>query len=127
RGSHGLDLGTAIDITLIDQQPTKIPMAIKGPVVINGQPQGALLFGRSSSGIKGLFLFPGVIDTDCTGEICIVAQAMFLPIHIPRGSRIAQLVPVPLLTAEMRSTGEIERGEAGFCSTGGLALLTIPM
>ncbi|NWV61264.1 POK9 protein, partial [Malurus elegans] len=98
RGSLGLDLATAIDITLIDQRPTKIPTAIKGPVIINGEPQGALLLDHSSSGIKGLFIFPVVIDADYTGEICIVAQTMFPRIHIPRGSRIAQLVPVPQLT-----------------------------
>ncbi|NXU14773.1 POK9 protein, partial [Pardalotus punctatus] len=128
RGSLGLDLATTVDVTLIDQQPCKISTAVQGPVKINGHAYGALLLGRSSSGIKGLFVLPGLIDSDFTGEISIVAQTLFPPIHIPKGSKIAQLIPIPHLTAEMQKVGQsIECGNVGFGSTGGLVTLTVPM
>ncbi|NWV30453.1 POK9 protein, partial [Origma solitaria] len=117
RGSLGLDLATAIDVTLIDQRPCKIPTAIRGPVTIDGHAHGALLLGRSSSGLKGLFILPGLIDADFTGEIFIVAQTSFPPIHIPKGSRIAQLVPLSQLTAAMQKVTHLtERGDKGFGS-----------
>ncbi|NXM67625.1 POK9 protein, partial [Serilophus lunatus] len=125
-GSLGLDLESAIDITLIDSRPTKIPTGVRGPILINGQPQGALLLGRSSSGLKGLFVLPRVIDSDCC-EINIVAQTSFPPLHIWKGSRIAQLVPVPQLTACMKALSPRDPGTGGFGSTGGMALLTVPM
>ncbi|NWZ21789.1 POK9 protein, partial [Asarcornis scutulata] len=123
RGSLGLDLETAVEVTLIDQRPLKIPTTFKGPLLINRRPQGALLFGRSSSGLKGLFVLPGVIDADYNGIVQIVAQTSFPPIHIPKGSKIAQLVPVPVLTADLQTASEGERGSQGFGSTGGLVLL----
>ncbi|KFZ50337.1 hypothetical protein N338_07614, partial [Podiceps cristatus] len=126
-GSLRLDLGTAADVTLIDNHPQKIPTGTIGPITIKGQPQGALLLGRSSSGLKGLFVLRGVIDRDFTGEICIIAQTHFPPIHIPKGSRIAQLVPIPQLTSQMITDHAPTRGPAGFGSTGELALLTVPL
>ncbi|KFP69671.1 hypothetical protein N310_12755, partial [Acanthisitta chloris] len=126
-GSLGLDLATAVDVTLIDRHPVKVPSTFRGPLMINGQPQGTLLFGRSSSGLKGLFVFPGVIDADYTRVIQMVLQTDFPPMHIPTGSRIAQLVPVPVLTAAMHPAVEAERGDRGFGSTGGMALLTVPL
>ncbi|NXG67664.1 POK9 protein, partial [Hemiprocne comata] len=126
-GSLGLDLATAIDVTLIDNKPQKVPTGIKGPVIINEQAQGALLLGRSSSGLKGLFVLPGLIDRDYQGEISIVVQTHFPPMHIPKGSRIAQLVPMQQLTDAVTASSPCKRGTRGFGSTGELALLTIPM
>ncbi|NXU60322.1 POK9 protein, partial [Horornis vulcanius] len=120
RGSLGLDLATAIDVTLIDNRPQKVATGIKGPVVVDGQPHGALLLGCSSSGLQGLFILPGVIDCDFTGEICIIVQTNFPPVHIPKGSRIAQLVPLQQLTQRMTTDSTQFRGSSGFGSTGGL-------
>lgn len=85
------------------------------------------MLGRSSSGLQGLFILPGVIDCDFTGEIYIVVQTNFPPVHIPKGSRIAQLVPIQQLTQQMAAETAQFRGSSGFGSTGGLAMLTIPM
>lgn len=98
-----------------------------GPLVINNKPQGALLIGRSSSGVKGLFIFPGIIDADFTGTISIVVQTLFPPLHIPARSKIAQLVPLPHLTENMQAATSAHRGNQGFGSTGGLAMLTMAM
>lgn len=118
---------TAIDITLLDSRPQKVPTNIHGPITINGQTYGALLLGRSSSGIQGLFILPGVIDADYTGVISIVLQTNFPPIHVPAGSRIAQLVPVPQLTKDLHPCSEKARQNDGFGSTGGLTMLTMAM
>ncbi|NXS30579.1 POK9 protein, partial [Pomatostomus ruficeps] len=126
-GSLGLDLATAVAVTLIDSHPQKISTGVQGPVIINGVPQGALWLGRSSSGLKGLFVLPGVIDADYTGEIYIVVQTQFPPIYILAGSKIAQLVPVPQLTAQMQPDSTSECRESGFGSMGGLVMFTIPL
>ncbi|NXU60067.1 POK9 protein, partial [Turnix velox] len=126
-GSLGLDLESAVEITLIDQHPQRIPTAIYGPLVINGEAVGALLLGRSSSGLKGLMILPGVIDADYKGRIDTVAYTLFPPTHIPAGSRIAQLIPLQQLTKNMSSRTVKQRGIHGFGSTGPVAMLTMSM
>lgn len=127
RGSLGLDLATAVDITLIDAKPQKIATGICGPIIINGERQGALQLRRSSSRIKGIFVLPGVIDSDFEGEIYIVVQTLFPPIVIPKGSKIAQLVPLLQLTKGMTTGNQQIRGNRGFGSTGGLVMLSMPL
>ncbi|NXB59392.1 POK9 protein, partial [Struthidea cinerea] len=127
RGSLGLDLATSVDVTLVDRRPTKLGTGLHGPLIINGRPQGALLLGRSSSSIWGLFILPGIIDADYHGEIMIMAQTDFPPIYIPAGSKIAQLVPLPQLTTGLTPLIDQQRGSQGFGSTGPLALLTVPL
>ncbi|NXM13096.1 POK9 protein, partial [Ploceus nigricollis] len=126
-GSLSLDLATTIDVTLIDMKPVKIPTGIKGPVMHKEKPCGALLLGRSSAGLKGLFVLPGVIDADFTGEILIVAMTLYPPLTIPAGSKIAQLVPTLQLTEAASSIMHRQRGPDGFRSTGSMALLCLPM
>ncbi|NXB46919.1 POK9 protein, partial [Leucopsar rothschildi] len=125
-GSLGLDLAVTVDVTLIDNRPQKVPTGVKGPLIIGGQAHGALL-GWSSSSMKGLFVLPGHIDVDYNGEICIMAQTHFPPMYIPKGRRIAQLVPMQQLTVAMTPANKEEQGVKGFGSMGGLALLTPSM
>ncbi|NXF70456.1 POK9 protein, partial [Ciccaba nigrolineata] len=89
-------------------------------------PYGALLVGRSSSGLKGLFILSGVVDKDYVGEIQIILQTFFPPVYVPKGSRIARLVPLQQITDDRHPVSP-ERGSGGFGSTGGLALLTVPL
>ncbi|KFP98534.1 hypothetical protein N330_13068, partial [Leptosomus discolor] len=124
-GSLGLDLGTAVDTMLISNQLQRIPTTTNGPIMINGQAKGALLLGRSSAGLRGLIVIPGVIDADFSGNIQIVAYAMQPPVVIPRGSKIAQLVLMDNLAQGMADRQQQVRGDQGFGSTGGLALLTL--
>ncbi|NWR47326.1 POK9 protein, partial [Regulus satrapa] len=127
RGSLGLDLAATVDVTLIDNRPQKVSTGVKGPLIINGQAQSALHLGRSSSSLKGLFVLLGVIDSNFQGEICIIVQTQFPSMHIPKGSKFAQLVPLQQLTDAVAAGSTKERGVGGFGFTGGLALLTIPM
>ncbi|KFR05191.1 hypothetical protein N306_02194, partial [Opisthocomus hoazin] len=128
-GSLGLDLETAVAMTLIDNCPQKIPTVTVGPLIIDGTAVGALLIGRSSSGVKGLIILPGLIDADYTGQIVIVAHTPFPPTHIPARTRskVAQLIPLPHLAAAIPATSERTRGSAGFGSTGAAAMLTLAM
>ncbi|KFV02606.1 hypothetical protein N340_00514, partial [Tauraco erythrolophus] len=88
---------------------------------------GALLIGRSSTGLRGLIVLPGLIDADYTGNIQIVAYAMQPPMIIPKGSKIAQLIPLENLVKDMTQSITRLRGGQGFGSTGGLALLSLRM
>ncbi|KFR00703.1 hypothetical protein N306_02068, partial [Opisthocomus hoazin] len=126
-GSLGLDLETAVATTLIDTRPQKISTTSIGPLIINGTATGALLIGRSSSGLKGLIILPRLIDADYTGQIVIVAHTPFPPTHIPARSKVAQLIPVPHLAAAIPVTLERTRGSAGFGSTGAATMLTLAM
>ena len=120
-------MATAVDATLLDTKPTRIRTNVYGPVTINHEPIGALLIGRSSATMKGLQVLTGLIDKDYFGEVQIVVSAMFPPMHIPQGSRIAQLIPLPHLTVGVAPAKEQPRGYGAFGSTGSVVLLTVGM
>ncbi|NXX59937.1 POK9 protein, partial [Scopus umbretta] len=91
-GSAGLDLATAHTVTLLDSSVHLLPTKIAGPLPPRTQ---ALLLGRSSTTLSGLFVLPGVIDPDSNSEIKIMAWTPFPPCTVPEGSRIAQLILIP--------------------------------
>lgn len=78
---------------------------------------GALLVGRSSSGINGLVILPGVIDADYEGQIHIIAYTLQPPLTIQKGTRVAQLVVIQRHEATPCSTS-LNREGKGFGSTG---------
>ena len=90
-------------------------------------PEGyvGLVFARSGLATKR-GLAPankvGVIDSDYRGEIMVALHNHgSVPTEVLAGERVAQLVIVPYLTAEIEETdslSETERGEGGFGSTG---------
>ena len=82
-------------MTLTDSTVTLIPTGVMGPL---GDGHSALLLGRSSVTRMGLFVLPGVIDADHTGEIKIMAWTPSPPCFIPKGQKIAQLVPFHSMT-----------------------------
>ncbi|NWW29167.1 POK9 protein, partial [Falcunculus frontatus] len=127
-GSLGLDLAAAVDMDITNTEPVKIPTNVIGPIKINGQAVGALLLGRSSTTMKGLFIQPGLIDADFEGRIQIMAYAHLPPLRIIKGQRLAQLVPLPSLIAQTTPLQPCARGDQGFGSTGdNLACLTLDM
>ncbi|KFZ52156.1 hypothetical protein N338_10730, partial [Podiceps cristatus] len=126
-GSLGLDLAASVDVSLMSTKPTRIPTGLKGPIVIDGKAVGALLLGRSSTTMMGLFVLPGVIDSDYAGEIMIMAHTPFPPAKIRKGELIAQLVPLPQITSNIAPISPEDRGQKGFVSTGGLTLLTLDL
>ncbi|NWZ86958.1 POK9 protein, partial [Poecile atricapillus] len=119
RGSLGLDLAASVDVTLIDTSVRKIPTGVTGPIYSATSALGVLLIGRSSAGMAGLIVLPGVIDADYTGEIQVCAYTLAPPLTIKKGTRIAQLVLLQKVATEkdiFRSAPE--RGAKGFGSTG---------
>lgn len=123
-------MATAIDVTLVNNRPVKIPTTTHGPLHSSHYKLGALLVGRSSSGLKGILVLPGIIDADFTGIVQIVAYTLYPPLFIPSGSKIAQLVPLANLTQQI--TGETQifqplRSNSGFGSTGDIVCLTLNM
>ncbi|NXP59211.1 POK9 protein, partial [Chloropsis cyanopogon] len=89
-GSARLDLATSITVTLLDSSVHLLPTGIFGPP---GPQTSALLVGRSSTTLLGLFVLPGVIDADSVGEIKIMSWTPFPPCTVPQGTRISQLIP----------------------------------
>ncbi|KFV08034.1 hypothetical protein N340_00812, partial [Tauraco erythrolophus] len=126
-GSLRLDLATAIDCTWINSKPVKIATGTQGPIYIHGQPTGALLIGQSSTPMKGLNVLIGLIDKDFHGEIQIMAQTLFPPLYVSKGTRVAQLIPLPQLAETLTPLQEQPRGQGVFGSTGQAALLTVDL
>uniref|UniRef100_A0A8C3TVQ0 dUTPase-like domain-containing protein n=1 Tax=Catharus ustulatus TaxID=91951 RepID=A0A8C3TVQ0_CATUS len=126
-GSLGLDLAAAVDVTLLNNHPVKIYTGLYGPIIVGEQPVGGLLLGRSSASMQGLFVLPGVIDSDYTGELMIMAYTLFPPFTITKGQRIAQIIPLPQLTKGIAPLDQQPRQDKGFGSTWGLVLLTLDL
>jgi dUTP pyrophosphatase len=83
---------------------------------------GLLVRDRSSMASRGLATTGGVIDAGYRGEIQIVMTNLTAAaITIAAGEKIAQMVPVPVLTGEVTVVDELEdsaRAEKGFGSSG---------
>ena len=65
-----------------------LPTGIFGPLP---KDTFGLIVGRSLSTLKGLQVFPGVIDNDYTGEIKVMASSPKVINTINAGQRFAQL------------------------------------
>ena len=123
-GAAGLDLAACIDedICVNPQERLTIPTGLAVAI-----PEGfvCLIFPRSSLGLKFGITLPnsvGVIDSDYRGELLVaVTNISNEPFVIEVGSRIAQLVVVPVAQADLVVVDELEetvRGSGGFGSTG---------
>ena len=87
-----------------------------------GAPLGLLVRDRSSMAARGLATTGGVIDAGYRGEVLIVMTNLGeAPVELQAGEKIAQMVPVPVLTgpvAEADSLEESYRAAKGFGSSG---------
>ena len=99
--------------------PTGMAIALENANVV------AILAARSGLAVKsGINLANGigVIDSDYRGEICVgLYNSSDVPFTVNRGDRIAQLLFMPVYTAnliEAASLNETARGAGGFGSTG---------
>lgn len=97
-------------------------IAVEARDPATGAPLGLLVRDRSSVAARGLATTGGVIDAGYRGEILIVmtnlsdTAAEFLP-----GEKIAQMVPVPVLTGPVLETESLDastREDHGFGSSG---------
>ncbi|KFP05979.1 hypothetical protein N300_13749, partial [Calypte anna] len=113
-GSLGRDVPASIDVTLTSTQVQRILTGIHGPVYHENSAVGALLIDRSSTGVAGLVVLPGVIDADYTGEIMITCFT--LTQIIKAGTQIAQLVLLPKMN--LGKNASVARGTQGFGFSG---------
>ncbi|XP_049650090.1 uncharacterized protein LOC126035489 [Accipiter gentilis] len=97
-GSSRVDVETAVNI--------------KGPL---GFGLIAFLMGQSSTALEGILVVPGLIDADYCGTVKIMIHVLIPPVSIPKGTRIAQLVP---FRSCVPNPGEVQSGDGGFGSTG---------
>ncbi|RMC07326.1 hypothetical protein DUI87_16785 [Hirundo rustica rustica] len=126
-GSLGLDLAAAVTVTLFNNSPHVISTGVFGPIIVNGQPTGGLILGRSSGSVLGLFIEPGVVDADSEGEIFVIASTPYPPMKILKGQRIAQFVPLPQLTANILPRSKEPRGTGCLGSSGAITLPVIDL
>ncbi len=123
-GSAAIDLTNAgEELTLAPGERKLVPTGIA--IAPESRDTVSLLFARSGLSSKhGICLANsvGVIDADYRGEICAaLVNSSDKSYTIAKGERIAQLMFVPVLKANLilaDSLDETERGAGGFGSTG---------
>jgi dUTP pyrophosphatase len=88
----------------------------------DGAVMGALLRDKSSLASRRLVLTGGVIDAGYRGEIKVLLENLAdEPAVIHAGDKIANLIPYPVLTGEVRvvnDLGQSNRKAGGFGSSG---------
>ena len=121
-GAAGMDVVAAEDIDLAPGQrhavATGFALAIPEGYEVQVRPRSGLALKHGVTCLNT----PGTIDSDYRGEVkVILANLGSEPFAIRRGERIAQLVPAPVLRAEIIDVAELDetaRGGGGFGSTG---------
>ncbi len=87
-----------------------------------GAPLGLLVRDRSSVAARGLATTAGVIDAGYRGEVLIVMTNLGgAPVELKAGEKIAQMIPVPVLTGQVQEVENLEgsaRESKGFGSSG---------
>jgi dUTP pyrophosphatase len=87
-----------------------------------GEKMGALLRDKSSMAARRLILTGGVIDAGYRGEVRVLMENVGdSPAQINPGDKIANLIPYPVLTAQVEVVEELtdsKRQAGGFGSTG---------
>ena len=124
----GEDLGYdifALEGALLPPQNTvklRTGIAVEARHPISGEALGLLVRDRSSMAFKGIATTGGVIDAGYRGEIMVLMTNLgSVQLPILAGEKIAQMIPVPVLTGaveEVENLEESSRAEKGFGSSG---------
>ena len=97
-------------------------IAVEARHPATGEPLGLLVRDRSSMAAKGLATTAGVIDAGYRGEILILMTNLGeTAIELKAGEKIAQMIPVPVLTGSVETVDSLEdsaRAGKGFGSSG---------
>jgi dUTP pyrophosphatase len=87
-----------------------------------GAPLGLLVRDRSSMAARGIATTGGVIDAGYRGEILVLMTNLGdAAIELKAGEKIAQMIPVPVLTGTVEEVESLEgsaRAHKGFGSSG---------
>jgi dUTP pyrophosphatase len=99
---------------------TGIAVEARNPAT--GAPLGLLVRDRSSMAAKGIATTGGVIDAGYRGEILVLMTNLGdTAIELKAGEKIAQMIPVPVLTGDVERVENLEgssRAGKGFGSSG---------
>jgi dUTP pyrophosphatase len=120
----GYDLFALEDVTLAPHATIKVRtgIAVQALHPATGAPLGLLVRDRSSMAAKGVATTAGVIDAGYRGEILILMTYLGTGwVGIKAGDKIAQMIPVPILTGAVETVDSLEdsaRAEKGFGSSG---------
>jgi len=120
----GYDLFALEDTTLRSRSTvrvrTGIAVEVRNPET--GAPLGLLVRDRSSIAARGIATTGGVIDAGYRGEILVLMTNLGeAVVELKAGEKIAQMVPVPVLTGEVVAVESLEdsaRAAKGFGSSG---------
>ena len=122
-GSAAVDLRAAESLSIEPGQRALVPTGVH--IAPETKNVVAIVAARSGLAIKhGISLSNGigVIDSDYRGEVCVgLINHSYKTFNIERGDRVAQLMFMPVLIADLiesESLDETERGAGGFGSTG---------
>lgn len=112
----GADVYTIFGETLRPHETRRIPLGFSLDL-----PDGvmACVFPRSGMSLEGLVCELPPIDSGYTGEVCATVTNLTDKLKkVPGGTRIGQLVVMPIVLADfVEQLGE-ERGDGAFGSTG---------
>jgi dUTP pyrophosphatase len=120
----GYDVFALEGLRLAPQETVKIRtgIAVEARHPQTGAPLGLLVRDRSSMAARGLATTGGVIDAGYRGEILIVMTNLGdKDVELKSGEKIAQMVPVPVLTGPVEEVASLEdssRAAKGFGSSG---------
>lgn len=120
----GYDVFALEGVTLVPRATVKVRtgIAVEARDPATGAPLGLLVRDRSSMAARGLATTGGVIDAGYRGEILIVMTNLGdVAVELKAGEKIAQMVPVPVLTGLVQEIETLEvsaRAAKGFGSTG---------
>lgn len=121
----GYDLFALEAATLAPQATVRVRtgIAVEARHPSTGEPLGLLVRDRSSMAARGIATTAGVIDAGYRGEILILMTNLgTAPVELKAGEKIAQMIPVPILTGMVEAVESLEdsaRAEKGFGSSGG--------
>jgi dUTP pyrophosphatase len=120
----GYDLFALEAATLAPHATVKVRtgIAVEARDPRTGAPLGLLVRDRSSMAARGIATTGGVIDSGYRGEILVVMTNLGdATMELKSGEKIAQMVPVPVLTGPVEEVESLEdsgRAAKGFGSTG---------
>jgi dUTP pyrophosphatase len=120
----GYDLFALEGVQLGARQTLKVRtgIAVEARDPKTGAPLGLLVRDRSSMAARGIATTGGVIDAGYRGEILVVMTNLGdAAVELKAGEKIAQMVPVPVLTGPVEEVESLEdsmRAAKGFGSTG---------
>ena len=124
----GEDLGYdifALEAATIDPRTTvrvRTGIAVEARHPETDAPLGLLIRDRSSIAARGLATTGGVIDAGYRGEVLVLMTNLSPEtLEIRAGEKIAQMIPVPVLTGKVEAVESLEdshRAEKGFGSSG---------